>query len=398
MKRLKIVGAGFGLALASIACAPGVDAISGILDANFEGGVDSIGDLLGDRDDDDNDASSLRTPSAEVQRTQVQQSNAGLLQITTTNAQQQIEVTIGPAPGEVQVNGVSGLGSNTDFTGVTAIQLTTGRAQDYVEFRILSTVVPSILLNTGLGNSDVKVIYQLPESPDSVDTMVTVNGNSANDIVNFLVESRAAAFAAQWTVNGGAGTNEILASVNSPEASDTLSINLNGTTTLGLDKLELAVIHNAAQVDLALTGSLGANQDFASLIVDGLGPAQTNTAMNLDLGTGLDAASIEIISRGGDASTSGQVRGGDSTDTVVFKQEGDGSVNVTLDGGNGNDLLDMFMKGLVEGTPRLLGGAGNDELKLVVDGPQIATPFIDGGPGFDIAIGFGTIVNVEDIN
>ncbi|MBL0921155.1 MAG: hypothetical protein IBJ10_03390 [Phycisphaerales bacterium] len=58
----------------------------------------------------------------------------------------------------------------------------------------------------------------------------------------------------------------------------------------------------------------------------------------------------------------------------------------------------MFFKGTVTGAPRLLGGNSNDELKIVVDGPRVCTPFLDGGPGFDKAIGFGTIINCEDIN
>ena len=338
--------------------------------------------------------------SSDATLTRVQQVAGGVLLISTNNAQQQIEFNVGPVPGEVTVSGVSTIPSGQVFTGVTAIDLTTGRAQDYVEFRIFTAAAPSIRVNTGLGNSDVKFIYDLPFSTEAASSLVEVFGSSGEDKVDFLVESRAASFAAEWSVNAGANNNEITASVNSPELSDSLAINLNGTATTGVDKLELAVIHNAASAEINFGGALGGNTDFASLIVDGLDGALTaDTALNVDLGTGIDGANVEIISRGGEYNTSGQILGGDGGDTLVFKQEeGVGTVDLTLDGGAGNDLLDMFMKGQISGTPRLLGGAGNDELKLVVDGPQLATPFLDGGAGFDIAIGFGTIVNVEQIN
>lgn len=322
----------------------------------------------------------------------------GLLEITTDSRQQQIEVIIGPVAGEVRVSGVRTIPSDTVFTGITAIEVRTGAAQDYVEFRVLSDVVPTIFADTGGGLSDVKVIYELPATPVEVYTYVELVGAGGADKANFTVESRVASFVADWVVSHSGGDNEITASVNSPEISDRLAINLNGTTMNGQDKLELAVISAAAILDLNVAGAMGGNQDTATVLVDGLGPATTTASFGLDLGAGLDASSVEIISRGGAVAASGSVLGGGSSDALVFKLEGDGTLNTALDGGDGNDLIDYSLKGNLTGTPQLLGGPGNDELKIVLDGPLTLTPFIDGGPGFDIAIGFGTIVNVEQIN
>ncbi len=112
---------------------------------------------------------------------------ASTLVLTTNNEQQQIEVEVGPQPGEVRVYGIDGIPSGTLFTGVTAIDLTTGRAQDYVEFRVYATVIPSIRVDTGAGNSDVKFIYFLPFSVAPVVSDVEVVGNAANDKVGFEV-------------------------------------------------------------------------------------------------------------------------------------------------------------------------------------------------------------------
>ncbi|MDX2200903.1 MAG: hypothetical protein SF069_18260 [Phycisphaerae bacterium] len=336
-------------------------------------------------------------PSNVTGTTTVQQSTAGVLSIVTNNAQQQIVITVGPVAGEVDISGVS-VPAGTPLTGITAIELTTGRAQDYVEFVFLTPQAPNVTLNTGLGISDVKFIYLIDATPETASSNVTVTGNSANDLVSFTVESRAAAFAANWNVSGGAGNNEVVANINSPEASESMSISLNGSATTGQDKLELFAIHSAALTNISLGGSLGSNSDVATVLVDSLNPADTTLAFNLNMGAGADASNIEFITRGGTASASGSLLGGDGIDALTFKLEQDGAVNVTIDGGSGNDLIDYALKGLVTGTPTLLGGIGNDELKLVVDGPQLATPFFDGGPGFDIAIGFGTFVNVEQIN
>lgn len=322
----------------------------------------------------------------------------GLLDIVTNNSQQQIEVVIGPEPGDVRVSGVSGISSNFVYMGITSISVTTGRAQDFVEFRILSGTIPDIAINTGAGNSDVKFTYEIPASAGLVTTNATVVGGTGNDKVAFNVEGRSTGLIANWSVNHGNGANETTAFINSPELSDQLAVSLNSLAGTGSDKLDLGIVSAAADLDIALTGSLGTNTDAASVQVLSLVPTTGDALLNLDMGTGNDSVSAEIIAQDSTFNIGGQFTGGDGLDALVFKMESDGSTSLQMDSGSGNDVADMFYKGFVTGNPRLLGGLGNDELKIVVDGPLLADPFIDGGPGYDKAIGFGTIVNVEEIN
>lgn len=324
--------------------------------------------------------------------------NPGLLQLVTNNAQQQIEVTIGPAAGEVRVSGVDRIPSDMIFTDITTIDLRTGSGTDFVEFRFLSEVIPEVIVNTGAGESDVKFTYEIPFSFSAALASATVIGGTSNDKVNFYVNSSAPSFAASWNVAHGNGNNEVTASVNATNPSELLSINLNSTSGTGQDKLELVAISNADMLNIAVGGTMGSNNDSALVSIDGLAPATSTTSLNLDLGAGADAAEISEINRGGLSSASGRISGGDGIDALVFKSEASGTVNVELNGGTGNDLADMQLKGDITGAPKFLGGTGNDELKLVVDGPRTAAPFFDGGPGFDKAIGFGTFVNIEQIN
>lgn len=160
----------------------------------------------------------------------------------------------------------------------------------------------------------------------------------------------------------------------------------------------MATVSAAAVLNIAVGGAMGSNNDTAVVLIDGLEPAVSTTNLNLDLGTGDDTAEFSEVNRGGLSHASGHMGGGGGRDALVFKSEASGTVNVALNGGDGDDLADMQLKGEITGAPMFLGGIGNDELKLVVDGPQTLSPFFDGGPGFDKAIGFGTFVNVEQIN
>ncbi len=344
------------------------------------------------------------TASAQTGRTrgidQIMQQiqNPGLLELSATVGQQQIEITVGPLPGQVQVSGIGGLPNGGNYTGITDIRLVTGNAQDFVEFRINSAVVPNIWVNTGAGNSDVKFTYDIPTTTESVNTSVQVAGLGGNDVVTFNVESRAASFNTNWLTNQGNGNNETIVSINSPELSDFLGINLVQSSGSGQDKLEVLSTSAAASVSTNILGNLGGNADLANLFITSLVPTTGSSLYNYTMGNGNDAFNTEIIAPGSTWAVIGSVFGGGGFDTVTYKQEADGVVDLLLDGGTGNDLTDMFFKGAVSGAPTQLGGDGNDELKMFVDGPILCQPLLDGGAGIDKASGFGTFVNVEEIN
>jgi hypothetical protein len=325
--------------------------------------------------------------------------SGGALTINTStfNTDQQIEVIVGPTAGVVTLQGVLGA-TQTNFVGVTSISITTGPAQDFVEVRNFAATVPALTINTGAGNSDVKVSYAPPVGVSSVVSTVSIIGGDGNDKAFFLAETEALSFVGSWLVRHGNGNNEAVAEVISPAASNLLAIAFDMSAGSGQDFQDLKVTSDAAAVDVSMSNRLGGNNDAAYVTLDALAAGNANLQYFGNLGGGLDVTEINNISRGGTANFTGTVDGGDGADTLKFSSEAPGAFNMTLSGGAGADSIDWFAKGLVTGTPRLLGGSGNDILKLIVDGPQVATPFIDGGSGFDIAIGFGTIVNCEQVN
>lgn len=325
-------------------------------------------------------------------------STAGVLQLRTSDASQQIEIQVGPAAGEVRVFGVAGVPSGATFRDITFIDLATGAGEDYVEFRIFATVIPEILVNTRANNSDVKFIYDIPQTPDFVSSVVTVRGNTANDKVAFDVLSDADSFQAFWDVRHGNGDNESLANIKSENPTSLLDITFLHAAGAGQDKYETQVISGAAQLNLNLLGRLGAGNDSALFGIDEKLPGVATVSFDFNLGAGFDTAEAITVLRGGTATLAGAMRGGDGDDSLKLLLEGDGTSDVVMNGGRGNDTIDSEYKGVVAGRPRLLGGDGNDYLKIVADQPGAMNPFIDGGAGFDEAIGFGTIINVEKVN
>ncbi len=322
--------------------------------------------------------------------------SGGALTLTTDDDSQQIEIQTGPQPGFVKVIGVDG--ASAEYSGVTSIDLTTGAGQDYVEFRIFGPIVPNILVNTGTNNSDVKLIYQIPYTTVPVSTMVSVIGADQNDKVAFEVLNSVETLIADWSVAHGNGANETKVLVDTPEGTTLTSIALSTLSGAGKDKLDAAFKSGAATVDLEIDASLGNNSDSSIISVTEQEAGFTRLAVNIDLGRGLDVSEIITVLNGGTTTQTGVVKGGGGDDFLKMLQEGDGSNSIVLNSGGGDDYIDMEFKGAVTGSPKQRAAAGDDFLKLVATQPGLMSPLMDGGPGFDVAHGFGAIINVEDFD
>ncbi len=321
-----------------------------------------------------------------------------VLSLVTDNQQQQIEIEVGPAPGEVRVFGISGIPDGFPFTGVSAIELITGTAQDYVEFRIFAADVPPISVNTRAGNSDVKFIYFTPGGNQPVSSDVVITGGANNDKAAFEVYNEAASFTANWTVSHGNGDNEAKASIDSQPSTSLIDVNFATAAGLGQDKAELAIISAAEQLEVSFTPRTGSGNDSAILIIDSIDPVDAGVFFDTNLGAGQDVAEAIAVLRGGTIAFTGRMLGGAGDDNLKLLIEGDGSSSFVMNGGAGHDYLDMEYKGRVTGSPRLLGADGNDFLKIVATNPSAMTPTLDGGAGYDEAIGFGRFIRVEKIN
>lgn len=322
---------------------------------------------------------------------------ARTLLLTTDNSQQQIEIIVGPQPGRVKVIGIDGIPSNRIYNGITLIDLRTGTNLDAIEFRMYGTVFPEVRVNTNAGPSDVKFIYDIDHA-SRVSTLVSVVGGSTNDQVAFeVIDNHARNLSAIFNVAHLSGDNETKVAVNSPRSTNSINVALNTAATTGKDKVTTSIIHRATFLTLDVTAATGRNEDSVITTIDGLGTSTTNLDLDIDLGAAQDVSETIVISRGGRASITGHVRGREGDDLIKLLLEGDGRVNTWLAAAEGDDYIDVELKGAVTGTPRLLGADGQDFLKIVQESRQ-STPCIDGGRNIDAAHGFGTIINVENLD
>jgi hypothetical protein len=320
-----------------------------------------------------------------------------VLAITTNNGSQQIEILIGPEPGVVRFIGVEGI-PDTPFTGITAIDLRTGSGQDAIEVRVFAAEAPDLFINTGANQSDVKVIYEVATFAASAQSTVSVTGGTSDDKVAFEVLSASDTFVADWTVVHGNGNNETKVVYDASQAASLASITLSTTSGSGEDKLDAEIKSGAADVDLDIYGLLGAGNDSALINISEQSPGFTRLALDINLGSGIDVGEIVTVLQGGQTAQSGRVLGGADSDFLKLLQEGAGVNNILLNAGAGADNIDMEFKGAVTGAPKQRAGNGNDFLKLVATNPALLNPLLDGGAGFDVAIGFGRIINVEQID
>ncbi len=321
----------------------------------------------------------------------------GTLLLTTDNEQQQIEIIVGPQAGREKVIGIDGISSNQVFTGITTIDLRTGTNLDAIEFRMYGTVFPVVRVNTGLGDSDVKFIYDIGSAGRST-TVVSHLGGSGHDKLAFeVINNGASNLAARWGAQHGAGDNEFKVAVNSDDATNSINLDLTSDSAGGKDMISTSVIHRANFLSVDVNAAMRAGNDSAIVTIDGLGAAITSLDVNLDLGVGNDVAETIVVSRGGQASIWGTVRGNGGDDLIKLLLEGNGRVNNWMIADAGDDYIDVELKGGIVGRPRLIGGTGEDFLKIVQESRQTST-FIDGGPDIDTAHGFGTIINVENLD
>ncbi|HLP83328.1 MAG TPA: hypothetical protein VK157_03175 [Phycisphaerales bacterium] len=348
----------------------------------------------------------LRTPAQQPapqpagQQQQPQQPaanvNRGELNLATNNSQQQIELVIGPATGQVKVVGING-GSEQNFSGVNTINLRTGTNLDVITFQIRTPNVPQINVDTGLGDSDVKFLYEIPSS-NVAQTRVNVLGGPGNDKVAFEAKVLARTFNAQWVVRSGSGTNEVVAKTEHCGNADATNVILDTVTGAGFDKLAFETTTEARRQDLRLTGSLGEGEDNALFKFDGVRAATTKVQSTLDLGGSKDQSEMIVVSRGGRIEVNADTRGGSGDDVIKTLLEGTGDAEIAQIGGTGDDYLDIEFSGVIGGRARQLAETGDDFLKYVVTGPRRAQPTMDGGAGFDQGLGFGRVTNIEEFD
>ena len=268
--------------------------------------------------------------------------NAGRLIVRGTTANDEIQLQVGPAPGEVVVLKAPGVAEGTRFIGVNAILVASGDSfSDKVEIKAELTSDLAITIDTGRGGDEMKL--DMKALAGTVNVRVEVLGSSGQNKLEWLVDSAAQALGISLVVNTLAGNDDLVVKIEADEPSARLAVNLATMTGTSDDAVEAVIKSAAAVVDLNVTGDLSAGSDKVKVELDQLTPSQVTANLNVELSGSDDSGEISI--KGSNARL---------------------TVNGRLSAGQGNDALKLLVEGAAGGTPVLDGGIGQDSCSTTI--------------------------------
>lgn len=325
--------------------------------------------------------------------------NGTTLQVLGSAGGDVIAIRFDSAPGSVQVFGVPGTPDGAQFAGIAKLQLATLAGFDIVDVQVQSSALPELAVDTGSGDSQVKLRFSVPSTVADVTSLATVTGGAANDQVEFEVSSDAASMTMNWNVIGGDGTNDAVVKFTSDALGGATALNWRYAGGSQVDKVLLDLTTRADQLAVAALTNTGGGAD--EFIVKGVGDTNTTAVTQLlsRLGAGADKAVIDI-SNVGRTFVRGAIDGGLDADTIELSTTSSLSGSPLILGGDGNDTLVFTVDGTLRAgsAPRIFAGNGNDSVSMLVWGSLLGSPFCDGGAGFDIFQGVGATANFEVIN
>ena len=301
--------------------------------------------------------------------------------------------------GNVEVFGVPGTPDGTLFTGVTKLDLKTFAGTDIVDLQILTAIVPELLVDTGAGESQVGVLFNVPSTLAPVTSVASITGGADKDTVLLDITSSAANVAMNWNVTAGDGQNETNVKYSSNVGGGSTLLNWRYAGGMGEDKVLLDIVSGADTVGLGALVNTGASND--EFLVKVSGDSQTVAALSVlgRLGTGGDTALVDVTNVG-QTLVRGGIDAGEGADTIEYITSSSLRGSPVLFGAGGNDTLKFTVNGslLAGSQPRIIAGDGNDDVSMLVWGSLLGSPFSDGGAGFDYFRGVGTRINFEEIN
>jgi hypothetical protein len=327
------------------------------------------------------------------------QLSGGFLNITAPSTNQSVKVEI--RGGETRLFGFPGIADGQAYQGLLGVSLATGAGNDKVEFDIQSPFSFDIRINTGNGDSETLVKWEiLPGATTPLANLEVRSGTGA--VRKVILELESEATAASFQIDAGSPT-ELQTKVISSNTSDRLRVAFAGTSP----KTQFEVTSAASSLDVDVRGGgTPAADDLIYKIVQ-TRPADVALNWSLDAGASDDKLDAIVSAPGSTVTQRGSVFGRAGNDFLRFETEAFSTVTgLTLNGGAGSDELAQVLKGRFQNSQTLqtllLGGDGDDILILTTDTgifgtglPNDLFPIIDCGPGNDRFQAFGLIRSCE---
>ncbi len=260
---------------------------------------------------------------------------AGLLTVTGTAANDDIQLQVGPAPGVVTILKAPGMADGTRFTGIHRIAVSSDdNATDKVVIK--AALDHDFTIEIAAGGGDEVTLETAALAPQ-INLQVTLVSPSGDNKLVWLVDSVAHELALGLTVESGAGKDEVIWQVTTDEPSAKLALQLAANTGGGADKIETILKSAAAAVDLTFAANTAGADDQVKLELDQSVPATVVAALDVRLDAGSDTGEILLKGSNAQVTMDGALHGGGNNDTLKLLIEGAATGEVTVSGDAGKD-------------------------------------------------------------
>ena len=224
------------------------------------------------------------------------QLSGGFLNITAPSTNQSVKVEI--RGGETRLFGFPGIADGQAYQGLLGVSLATGAGNDKVEFDIQSPFSFDIRINTGNGDSETLVKWEiLPGATTPLANLEVRSGTGA--VRKVILELESEATAASFQIDAGSPT-ELQTKVISSNTSDRLRVAFAGTSP----KTQFEVTSAASSLDVDVRG--GGTPAADDLIYKIVQTRPADVALNWSLDAGASDDKLDaIVSAPGSTVTQG---------------------------------------------------------------------------------------------
>lgn len=304
-------------------------------------------------------------------------------------------IIVGPAPGHVTVEGVSGIPNGTTYTGIRSIEWRSGAGSDRLVFEVTQSGDFELVVETGPGDSEIDVKWTVPPgAAGPITPSVYLAAGAGTKKVQVQLESFGRDVAFDLTTAFGAGDTEFKGELQYKQGSVAAGGRMALDFGAGLNKVCLLVDSEAQRLDLDLAPRFMGELNTTILSDD---PSSSARVRFAPVGvSGGSKIGFEMLSAAPDVTLDYDVTGGAGMDEVKLGLTAlaAGTVTSIARGslGQSMDKLELAYKGLPATRFNLSGaiglGGGDDEAVLLREGIAPSAPSLNCGDGLDKAIGW----------
>jgi hypothetical protein len=345
-------------------------------------------------------------PTSETLESQNATVTEGVLNLNFAFGVPSAKIIVGPAQGRVEVFGLTGIPDGSVYTGIKAINWTSGTGDDAIQLEVTQATDFDVTINTGTSNAAVQAKWIIPAGTTTTITP-SLNLATGPGMKNVQVDLESFTRNVNFDLVGrmGAGATDFKGNLQFKQGSQSATAKVDFRFSgVREDKAELLVDNEARRLNLTLSPSLMSELVTKIVSDDPSDFARVNFRPTANAGG--SKIGFELTSSAPQVTLNHTVRGGAGPDEAKLSLTTLNPASVTsgvnMDFGQGNDKLELKYDGLPSNQNVFTGpinlGGGDDEAKLEFRGLTNYAFSLDCGDGTDKATGFPALVTNCELN